>query len=166
MLKKIFANFSWKKVGFYSLLLFIALMPVAQLLLHNWVAASLTAIIAAWYFGFMYGSYLTNKTNQHVIEVIKRAYDNYIRDIDVINQKTLDGVEASYKDLIEKIKEAYDTAIDDLSLTRVQEKHLSRFHDELDLILGKKTPEELRKENNVFAFPGVKVKLKGSKTPK
>jgi hypothetical protein len=156
----------WKKLGFYSLVLFIGIVPIANLLANHLLAAALTGLIAAFYFGMCYGSWFTNGVNQALIVQIKSIHEDHVNKINLTNQKCLVRIEASYKDLIEKIKNSYASAMADLFITRDDEKQFSHFVDELDLILENKTPEELNKENGSFAFPNAKVNLKGSKVPK
>lgn len=40
---------------------------------------------------------------------------------------------------------------------RAREKQASRERDEADLASGRKTREQLRRENGVFAFPRVRI---------
>ncbi len=46
---------------------------------------------------------------------------------------------------------------------RAREKQESREEDARALALGEKSREELRRENAHFAFPNVRVSLRGSK---
>ena len=46
---------------------------------------------------------------------------------------------------------------------RAHEKQLSREEDARALVSGEKSPDELRRENGHFAFPHVRVSLRGAK---
>jgi hypothetical protein len=48
------------------------------------------------------------------------------------------------------------------SLTRAEEKHRSREEDRLALERGEKTPEDLRRENGLFAFSRVRIDFDGA----
>jgi hypothetical protein len=47
---------------------------------------------------------------------------------------------------------------------RAREKQISREEDARALSSGAKSPAQVRRENGVFAFPNVRVSLRGAKS--
>lgn len=164
---KIFINkLFWQEVLYYVILAMLAFMPLLYLLSSNWIGATISAIIAAFYFGTLYGSSRGAKRSSQILDATIAAYENNFNEIDEIHKKQIKDLEACNQDYGNDIKAIYEKALDELVVSLEREKQLSRELDELALKSGNKSPAQLNKENGAFAFPNVKINLKGSKAPK